>query len=146
MLRCFRRGGELDFTRIRPCIVRDVLQLPRPLFDLARCQVLEARSNSTTARRGLVCLPKRKYCHHVFRRDRAQTVHDIRRRIFDRWLHGCEGLHCDVVDKLPSNKSKRLSVEYSVEGMGVLHYLSRSRFRLCLALQPQLPQLLSAFE
>jgi hypothetical protein len=79
----------------------DRLQLPRRLFDLTRCQVLKARSNSTTARRGLVCLPKRKYCRHVFRRDRAQTVHVIRRRIFDRWLHGCEGLHCDVVDKNP---------------------------------------------
>jgi hypothetical protein len=30
--------------------------------------------------------------------------------------------------------------------MGVLHYLSKSRFRLCLALQPQLPQLSCAFE
>ena len=36
-----------------------------------------------------------------FAETEPKQVHVVRRRIFDRWLHGCEGLHCDVVDKNP---------------------------------------------
>jgi len=79
--------------------ILDRLQLPRRLFDFSRRQVLKARNNSTTAWRGLVCLPTRKYCRHVFRRSlyAAQTAHIVRRRIFDKRLHGGKRLHCDVV-------------------------------------------------
>ena len=88
--------------------ILDRLQLPQRLFDLSRCQVFKARNNSTTALCGLVRLPKRKYCRHVFRRSlhRTKADHIVRRRIFDKRMHGCEGLHSDVVVKIRSQRDK----------------------------------------
>ena len=44
---------------------------------------------------------------------RAQTGHIVRRRIFDKRVHGCEGLHCDVVVKNP----KAPAVTRVIEGL-----------------------------
>ena len=46
-------------------------------------------------------MPKREYSRHVFRRSlhRDQTGDVVCRRISDKRVHGCEGLHCDVVAK-----------------------------------------------